>query len=214
MNTNINTYRKSIYNIETYLDSLFGQNYDDIITNIVNLIYNPITKFTLHIWYNKLNGSSGKSTFIKYLETLYINTFYEIPISYIKNIDIFMENINNIKNKKNIYVNNIEFDDININILNYLKNININLIIITNNETKNNIKNNIDNYDFNNNFIEFPHIFVNRRVTHLENINIRKSSIDLLEKLNNIQEETMYYLNIFYRKNNNMIPSKKRKMNN
>jgi hypothetical protein len=209
--TLINKKRKNMYNIETYLYSLFGTNYIQNITQILNMIYNTSTKFTLHIWYNQLNGSCGKSTLIHFLESVYKDTFYEIPIYQMKDIHIFMKNIEHINNKKIVYVNNIEYDDIDKNILDYMKNMNIHLVLFTNNETKNNIVNHMDDYNFTISFMEFPFIFVNRNVTILENINIKKSDLNVNTKLNSIIQDSKYVLDYIYRKNNLMIPSKKRK---
>ncbi len=213
-NTQINNKRKHTYNVETYLYSLFGSNYIQNSIQILNMIYNTPTKFTLHIWYNQFYGSCGKSTFIHFLESIYKDTFYEIPIYHIKDINIFMKNIQNINNKKIVYVNNVEYDDIDINVLIFMKNINIHLVLFTNNETKNIIVNNIDNYDFTISFMEFPFTFVNRNVTILENINIKKSDLHINDKLNTIIEDSKYILDYIYTKNNTMIPSKKRKFVN
>ncbi len=92
----IHNERKSF---EAYLYSLFGANYIENIVQIVNMIHNPSSKFTLHIWYNKSNGSSGKNTLMNYLKNIYENTFYEIPISYMRNIELFISNIDNIQNQ-------------------------------------------------------------------------------------------------------------------
>ena len=207
----INSIRKQKYDIETYLYSLFGKNYIQNTIQIVNMIYNTPTKFTLHIWYNQLNGSCGKSTFMYFLENMYENIFYELSIYHMKDINIFMKNIEYINTKKNVYVNNIEYDDIDINVLQYMKNMNINLILLTNNETKNNIVNHIDDYEFTLSFMEFPFIFVNRNITSLENINIKQSDLYMNDKLNSIYEDSKYTLFYIYTKNNDMVPSKKRK---
>lgn len=209
--TQINKLRKPLYNIESYLYSLFGTNYIENTIQIVNMIYNTPTKFTLHIWYNQLNGSCGKSTLIHFLESIYKDTFYEIPVYHMKDINIFMKSIQNISNKKIVYVNNIEYDDIDINVLDYMKHINIHFVLFTNDETKNNIVNHMDNYDFTISFMEFPFTFVNRNVTSLENIHIKKVDLYINDKLNTIIEDSKYMLDYIYRKNNTMIPSKKRK---
>lgn len=212
--TQINKIRKPLYNIETYLYSLFGINYMENTIQILNMIYNTPTKFTLHIWYNQLNGSCGKSTLIHFFESIYKDTFYEIPLYHMKDINIFMKNIQNISNKKIVYVNNIEYDEIDINVLHFMKNINIHLVLFSDNETKNIIVNNMDNYDFTISFMEFPFTFVNRNVTSLENINIKKSDLHINDKLNTIIEDSKYMLDYIYTKNNTMIPSKKRKFVN
>lgn len=207
----INNKRISTFNVEKYLYSLFGTNYMENTIQILNIIYNIPTKFTLHIWYNQLNGSCGKNTLLHFLESIYKNTFYQIPLYYLKDKNIFMKNIKNIENKKIVYVNNIEYDEIDINVLNYMKNMNIHLILCTNCETKNSIVNHMDNYDFTISFMEFPFTFVNRNVTSLENINIKKCDLYINDKLNAIIEDSKYILDYIYRKNNYMIPSKKRK---
>ncbi len=203
-----NNYRKPLFNMETYLYSLFGNSDFEMTNHITNMIYNSPTKFTLHIYYSKFNNNSGISTFMKYLELLFPNIIMEIPQRFIKDIDFCIKNINKIQNKTILFVDNNELNDINMTTIHILKNMNVNLILIMNDFNNEYI---IEE-SFNMNIVEFPHKFVNRKVTSLENINIKSADNHICNKLISIQNEAKDYFLYFYRKHNSMIPMKKRKV--
>ncbi len=208
---NKNVYRKPLYSMENYLYSLFGNSDTEMTNHITNMIYNTPTKFTLHFYYGKFNNNSGITTFMKYLELLFPNIIMEVPLVFIKNTNYYTENIAEIKNKTILFIDNYEIENINVEIAHILKNMNIHLILITKDFNNNN---EIYENNLNINFVEFPFKFVNRQVTSLEDINVKSSDINIIKKLVSIQNEAKYYLLLFHRKNNVMIPMKKRRLYN
>ncbi len=208
---NKNVYRKPLYSMENYLYSLFGNSDTEMTNHITNMIYNTPTKFTLHFYYGKFNNNSGITTFMKYLELLFPNIIMEVPLVFIKNTNYYTENIAEIKNKTILFIDNYEIENINVEIAHILKNMNIHLILITKDFNNNN---EIYENNLNINFVEFPFKFVNRQVTSLEDINVKSSDINIIKKLVSIQNEAKDYLLLFHRKNNVMIPMKKRRLYN
>jgi hypothetical protein len=206
---NKNMYRKPLYTIENYLYSLFGNNDVEMTNHITNIIYNSPTKFTLHFYYGKFSNNSGITTFMKYLELLFPNIIMEVPLVFIKNTNYYTENINEIKNKTILFIDNYEMENIDVEIAHILKNMNIHLILITKD-----FNNNHEIYEnnLNINFVEFPYKFVNRQVTSLEDINVKSSDTNIIKKLVSIQNEAKDYLLLFHMKNNVMIPMKKRRL--
>ncbi len=191
-------YRKPSYNMNTYLYSLFGNNDTEMSTYITNMIYNSPTKFTLHFYYSKFGSKGGISTFMKYLEFLFPNIIMELPYKFIKETDYCMNNINIMKDKTILFIDNIELDDINIKNIDILKNMNVHVILIINEMTNFDIS--IYQESINMNIVEFPHKFVNRKVTSLEDIRIQSSDNQINEKLNMIQTEAKRLFIIFLSK--------------
>ncbi len=204
----VNNYRKPLFNMETYLYSLFGNSDFEMTNHITNMIYNSPTKFTLHFYYSKFGNSSGITTFMKYLELLFPNIIMELPQKFIKDLSFCIKNMVKIEQKTIVFIDHLELVDIDISTFNILKNMNVNLILIMNEFDINEIHENSINV----NIIEFPHKFVNRKVTSLEDINVKSANIHMKEELTSIMNEAKDYLLLFYRKNNSMIPIKKRKL--
>ncbi len=202
-------YRKPSYNMNTYLYSLFGNNDTEMSGYITNMIYNSPTKFTLHFYYSKFGSKGGISTFMKYLELLFPNIIMELPHKFIKETDYCMDTINIVKDKTILFIDNIELNDINIKNIHILKNMNVHVILITNEMTNFDIS--IYQESINMNIVEFPHKFVNRKITSLEDTHIHSSDNQINEKLKMIQTEAKDYLLSFHRKHNSMIPIKKRR---
>ncbi len=203
-----NHYRKPLFNINSYLYSLFGNNDFEMTNHITNMIYNSSTKFTLQIYYSKFGTSSGITTFMKYLELLFPNIIMEIPQKFIKDLSFCIKNIDKIEQKTILFIDNLELNDIDMSTIHILKNMNVNLVLIMNQID------NIEIYEnsININIVQFPYKFVNRKVTSLEDINVKSANIHIKEELTSIIDEAKDYLLLFHRKNNSMIPIKKRKL--